>query len=119
MNFLLFFATIFIQSNVVWLSSSTFDFGKIDHRKPVVTTFSFKNESNQPILIDNVRTDCGCTSPEWPSEPIAQQEKGIITVRFNAWKRGVFNKRIKVYFHGVSKPDILTIKGEVIDEEEK
>ena len=43
-------------------------------------SFVFKNLGEEAIVINRVRSTCGCTVPDWPREPI---EPGAI--RGNKW----------------------------------
>ena len=40
------------------------------------TTFKFKNEGAVPLVLNNVRPSCGCTTPKWSREPIAPGASG-------------------------------------------
>ena len=44
-----------IKSKVLWLASTTHDFGKIPKNEPAKFQFGFINISDTPITIDNVR----------------------------------------------------------------
>jgi hypothetical protein len=46
------------------------DFGALIHKQPGVHYFAFKNPSSEPLTVDNVRTTCGCTSPDWDADVI-------------------------------------------------
>jgi len=103
-----------IKSKVLWLASTTHDFGKIPKNEPAKFQFGFINISDTPITIDNVRTSCGCTAPNWTTNPIAQKDTSFIEIDFDARKVGHFKKSIKVYFSGQKKAEKLYILGEVI-----
>ncbi len=115
--FWLFFSLLGVHwaqgQDVEWLSGQSFDFGEIEKGKPVETTFQFRNLSPSPIVIDLVRTTCGCTIPEWSKTPIEPHQIGEIKVVYDAHKSGFFRKRIKVFFEGKRKAKKLTISGEV------
>ena len=100
-----------------WVSGSQFDFGEIEKGVPVSTTFVFKNNSKEPIVVEMVRTSCGCAAPNWSEEPVGPGEIGEIKVVFDARKSGFFRKRIKVFFVGKRKAQKLTISGEVFEYE--
>ena len=96
---------------VTWNNPTTHDFGDIDHKKPVQHEFSFTNISEEPFVIDNVRVACGCTSPDWPKEPILPDSTATITIEFDAEMKGYFYKWIKVYFSNQRKAEKLYIEG--------
>ncbi|MCB0553375.1 MAG: DUF1573 domain-containing protein [Phaeodactylibacter sp.] len=62
---------------------TSFDFGEVKEGAIVEHSFSFTNTGKAPLLINNARSTCGCTIPDWPKEPIPPGEKGEISVRFD------------------------------------
>ncbi len=98
---------------IEWLTSNTHDFGIIAQGKPARHAFLFRNGGSEPLLIDNVRTTCGCTAPVWPNAPVPPDSSATIDIEYSARQRGFFHKKIKVYFHGQRKAELLTIEGEV------
>ena len=71
-----------VKSKVLWLTSNTHDFGKISKNEPAKFQFGFINISDTPITIDNVRTSCGCTAPNWTTNPIAPKDTSFIEIDF-------------------------------------
>ncbi|HFA48225.1 MAG TPA: DUF1573 domain-containing protein [Bacteroidetes bacterium] len=98
---------------VEWLSPTTHDFGDIRQGKPVSVEFKFKNTGEAPMTIDNVRTTCGCTSPDWDQEVIPPGGDGLIKIEFSAKKPGYFYKKITVFFSTQRKGEKLYIEGYV------
>ena len=112
-SFLVTLFLFFAPSKIQWTSPIAHDFGTIPQGKEVSERFSFVNVSEEPLIIDNVRTDCSCTATDWDLTPTLPHEKGVITIRYDAEKTGYFNKKISVWLHHQRKPEILTIEGEV------
>lgn len=78
--------------------SASFDFGTIQEGEVVEHVFNFKNDGPYPLILNNITSSCGCTTPEWPREPIAPNEASSIKVRFNSkGKAGPQVKTITVY----------------------
>jgi hypothetical protein len=120
MRKLFFFVFIFCShllcaQTVEWRSPVHHDFGAIKHLQPVTVSFVFKNLLSTPLVIDNVRTTCGCTAPDWSEAPTAPGAENTILIEYDAKKIGYFEKKIKVYFDGVRKPETLIIEGEVVE----
>ncbi len=116
-NLLWFFLLIVsFSTEVSWLSPLEHDFGDIIQFQPVQQSFEFKNEGDAPLLIDNVRTTCGCTATNWPEDPIPPGKQAAIEVEYDAKKAGYFEKPIKVYFHGIRKPVRLRVEGYVVEQ---
>ena len=89
-------------------------FGKVPQGTPVSTTFSFTNNSNEPVIIETATAGCGCTKPEYPQEPVLKGKTATIKVTYNAANMGAFTKTVTVKFANVAEPVILTIDGEVV-----
>lgn len=91
-----------------------YNFGKITQGDTVRHTFTFKNDSDEDLLISNASASCGCTIPEWPKEPIAPGERGKIEVKFNSTgKSGVQNKVVMITANTNPNVTNVALKGEV------
>jgi hypothetical protein len=74
--------------------------------------FDFKNTGTSPLIIQRVTTSCGCTTPEWPKEPIAPGKSGKIKVGYDPkGKPGPFSKTISVYSNSDVNVVVLQISG--------
>ena len=98
---------------VEWQGEKTYDFGDIRQGEPVVYEFKYTNTGTAPLVIDNVRVACGCTTPDWEETPLPTDSTGIIRVEYDARDEGYFRKYIKVYFNGYRKAEKLYIEGYV------
>ena len=98
---------------VEWATEKRHDFGNIPVGRAVIHVFRFKNTSPDTILLQTVRTTCGCTAVRYPETPIAPGAIGDLTVEYDAAQSGPFAKKIRVFFDRQRKPDILWIEGEV------
>jgi len=98
-------------SNIEWLSPTTHDFGDLIRDEPVVHEFKYRNLTDAPLVIDNVRTSCGCTTSEWQESPVAPDSIGMLRVEYDARNSGFFRKYVKVYFHGQRKAHKLWLEG--------
>jgi len=95
--------------------STLHDFGNIkEEAGNVAHTFSFTNTGGQPLVINNVRASCGCTTPEWTRTPIPPGGKGFIKATYNPQNRpGPFNKTITVTANTQNPNTVLRITGSV------
>ncbi|MEN7546597.1 DUF1573 domain-containing protein [Rapidithrix thailandica] len=94
------------------------DFGQILEGELAKHTFKFENIGNAPIVISAVRASCGCTTPDWPKEPVMPGETANIQVVFNSKHRpGNFYKSITITSNAKSPSMVLKIRGFVIREE--
>ncbi len=93
------------------------DFGDIKQGDVVSHVFKFENTGDEPLILSDVKTSCGCTAPEWPKEPIVPGGTSTIKVVFNSGgKVGVQNKSISVYSNAVNNPSRVKIVTNVLTE---
>lgn len=81
------------------LKETAFSFGTIPQGKPVYHFFEVTNTGKDPMVISNVQTSCGCTTPEWSKEPIAPGATAKIRVGYNAAAEGPFEKYITIMYN--------------------
>lgn len=98
---------------VAFPEGKTFDFGDILIADgPVKCSFTFKNVAAFPIVIHNIISSCGCTTPTWPHTEIAPGAKGTIAVTFtNDQGPFPFDKTLTVYFSNLRRPVLLHVRG--------
>jgi hypothetical protein len=90
------------------------DFGQISETGGNVTyQFEFTNVGKSPVLITNVESSCGCTTPEWTKEPVLPGKAGFVKAIFDPKDRpGIFEKEITVTTK--TEQVKLKISGEVL-----
>jgi len=103
----------FGQTNIQF-KTTHHNFGKIKKGKPVTFAFGFINNDNRPLIVEVATAECGCTTPDYPKEPIPKGKSEKIKVTYNAESKGSFSKKVTVKFADSDEPVILTIEGEVI-----
>ncbi len=96
---------------VEWTNGKDYDYGTIEFGSVQGTVFTFKNTSSDTILLQTVRTTCGCTAAKWPEQPIPPGATGDIKIEYSADRSGGFKKKIKVFFDAMRKPEMLSIRG--------
>ncbi|MCK5855924.1 MAG: DUF1573 domain-containing protein [Bacteroidales bacterium] len=75
--------------------------------------FKFKNSGKEPLIIQGVRSSCGCTVAQRPSKPILPGETASIKVRYDTRRLGVFRKTITVTSNAENGSVVLEVRGEV------
>lgn len=98
---------------VMTFTADTYDFGTIPQGTPVNHVFTFKNTGKEPLVITSVTASCGCTTPEWPKEPVKPGGTASIKAIYNAAAMGPFTKTITVVSNANPNQKVLVIKGEV------
>ncbi len=93
--------------------NKVFDFGTLTYDSDGRCYFEFTNVSKTPLIINTVRTTCGCTRPEWPENPVPPGESGRIGISYNTRISGTFHKGITVYSNTLDSPSKLYVKGKV------
>lgn len=79
---------------------------------PLSCEYTITNTGDEPCVIYNVTTSCGCTEAEWTRQPLKKGEKGKISVSYsNDEGPYPFDKSVTVYLSNVKKPLILKLKG--------
>jgi hypothetical protein len=91
----------------------THDFGTIPFQGDGTYEFEFKNTGKEPLVLSEVHSSCGCTTPEWPREPIKKGQKARIKVKYNTNIIGPFAKSIYVTSNAKTARVELKIKGTV------
>ena len=89
------------------------NFGTMKSGSDISYSFEFINTGKEPLIINNVATSCGCTTPEWSKEPIPSKGRGVIKVKYDSSRIGSFSKTISVYSNAKNSPTVLSIRGNV------
>lgn len=96
------------------LDKTFHDFGKASEGEQVTTSYTLTNTGKEPIIIQNHTVECGCTTPDYPREPIMPGKTAKINVGFNtAGKLGTNNKKVTLTTNGGTIE--LTFKCEVTE----
>jgi len=99
-------------AEVLVLKETAWDFSKIQQGRPVTHEFFIANAGKDSLKLDDVRASCGCTTPVWKREPIAPGASSKITVGYNAYNEGPFEKTVTILYNS-GQTKMLTIKGNV------
>ena len=65
------------------LKETAYDFGQVKEGDIVTHVFIFKNIGDEPLMINRVRTTCGCTAVLLSQKTLNPGEKGKLEVKFN------------------------------------
>ncbi len=88
------------------------DFGKIKAGEVISHVFKFTNTGTEPLIIDNVKPSCGCTTPEWSKDPVPPGGTGFIKAVFDSKGReGTQSKTITVKSN--TNPELTELKFKV------
>jgi ankyrin repeat protein len=91
------------------------DMGEMIADVPKTITIKIKNVTDKPIRISKAIPGCGCTTPNWPKDPIAPGATGDceITLRPGP-KQGIkLSKKVTFQIEGHA-PVVLSVEGDVV-----
>ncbi len=95
----------------VTIDKTSVSFGKFDWQEEQKTTFTLKNAGDNPLVIQDVTTSCGCTTVAYSKEPVRPGKETVIEIGYKAEDPGYFNKTITVYCNAKISPLTLKISG--------
>jgi Protein of unknown function (DUF1573) len=98
---------------VQWENTRQHNFGTLAQGQPQEHIFTFRNAGTVPLHIETVRTTCGCTAATWTETTIAPNERGQVTIRYDAERSGQFKRKILVFFKEIRVGSTLRIRGNV------
>ena len=73
--------------------------------------FYLINKGSNLLVVDDIKTSCGCTRIEYSQKPVAPNDSLKIRVSVKAEEIGLFNKVITVHCNDKQSPFRLRIKG--------
>ena len=98
----------------VVFDSTFYDFGKARQGDVIRHVFHFTNRGPAPYIIQDVKTTCGCTVPEWSRDTVLSGAAGKIQVDFNTNdKVGRQLKIIRVIGNSTPPEVVLQLSGEI------
>ena len=109
--------TFYKEADVIRFDKKVHDFGDVMIAEgPVSCIFTFTNIGQQPIVVHNVISSCGCTTPEWTKEPVRPGATGTIQATFsNDQGPYPFDKTLTVYVGvgntSLDRPVVLRLRG--------
>ena len=104
---------------VIKYDKSSHDFGKFDEEKKQTVVFAFTNTGDEPLVIQQVMTTCGCTVADYTKTPIPAGKKGQIKVTYNdkGKPKGFFRKVITVRSNATNAMTRIYISGDMLVKE--
>ena len=87
------------------------DYGKVKEDTDNKTSFTVTNTGKNPLIIESVKGNCGCTVPKKPEKPIMPGKSDKIEVVFHP-KKGQLGdqpKTVRVVANTESSPEVLKI----------
>lgn len=94
---------------------TSFNFGTFDESEVQTCVFTFTNVGNEPLIIHQAYSSCGCTVPSFSKEPVKPGEKGQIKVTYNGSGKfpGAFKKPVTVRTNATQAIVRIYIQGDM------
>ena len=97
----------------ITFEETTIDYGEIEKGADGVRTFKFTNSGDAPLVIEDIKSTCGCTIPKKPSGPILPGASDSIEVKYDTNRVGPIRRAISVYSNADEPIVTLNIRGNV------
>lgn len=104
----------------ITFNKSVHDFGKFQEKDAQVCTFTFTNTGDEPLIIHQAFSTCGCTVANYTKEPVQPGQKGELKVTYNGRGKfpGNFKKTITVRSNAKKNNMVrLTISGNMVEDQ--
>ena len=100
----------------ITFEKTTHQFGEIPYGGNGTYEFVFKNTGNEPLILSQPKSSCGCTVPEWPKRPILPGDTDVIKVTYkNTDRPGSFSKYVTIFSNAKTNKEVkLYIKGKIL-----
>lgn len=118
---LLLFAVSLYAKSTVKFDRLEHDFGMVQQETVVKATFTFKNTGNTLLVIERVKTSCGCTGTLLSSSELKPGEQGMLEISFDSGGySGTIIRTITVLTNDPSHKEVkIHIKANVIESGDK
>ncbi len=95
---------------VITFDRLSHDFGSIIEGEQVVCYFGYKNNGATELILTSVEATCGCTTPDWSSEPLESGKKTSLKIIFDATNRSGSQRKVVTVISNASNSTVkLTI----------
>lgn len=102
----------------ITFEKTTMDMGTFSVDDPVrEVTFKFSNTGKKNLIINYCHAQCGCTSVDYPKDPIKPGASGVIKVTYNGFGKLPSTIKKSITIRSNSKVEItrIFIVGDMVD----
>lgn len=105
----------------ITFEKTTIKLGDIYPEEKYERVFSFTNTGDEPLIIMDTETSCGCTVVDFPKEPIMPGKKGEIKVDYIPKKKtiGFISKSVTITSNAKNSPEYIYFQGNVVKKDKK
>lgn len=107
-----------MAKSVIKYDKTSHDFGTFPETKVVECVFTFTNTGDEPLVIQQVITTCGCTVAEYTKTPVQPGKQGKVRVKYNGKgkAKGKFKKAITIRSNATNSFTRIYISGDMTTE---
>lgn len=104
-----------VTESVIVFESLIKKYQNVSAGEILTDTFRFVNKSSKILKIESVKSDCGCTIPDWPNNPIEPGNSSFIITTYDTKNKpsGKSTRRIKVAHNFYDEPIVLKIEAHI------
>jgi hypothetical protein len=103
--------SIFLNENI--------DLGEIIGQKTYSIKFEYLNNTDKPLVIEDVKSSCSCSTPKWNKIPLEKGQSDELTIMFTPESTGYIMRTIMVFYNQSKEPIKLTFKAFVNNNDEQ
>ena len=98
---------------VIKFEKTTHNFGAFKESQVQKVTFVFTNTGDEPLVIQQAFSSCGCTVAKFSKDPVAPGAKGQVTVSYNGKNKvpGHFKKPVSIRSNAANSLVRIYIEG--------
>lgn len=101
-----------VETNAV-ITMPKINLGHLKYGTKKKASFDINNIGKNNLILQDVKTSCGCITVSYNQAPIRPKGTGKVEVLYHATSEGVFNKTIRIFCNTPNSPLFLNITGEV------
>lgn len=79
------------------LSTTSINLGTIKYKEVRKATVAIRNIGETPLIIQDIKTGCGCIQIKYDKKPIPSGNSSNIIIHYHAVSTGIINKNIKIF----------------------
>jgi hypothetical protein len=100
---------------LIYLPETQHDFGKVNEGEILSYNFTFENKGTQPLLINDIRTSCGCTAAVVSDKTLQPGQSGSVKVDFDTKNRqGKMSRTVTLISNDTYEPNkVITIFADI------
>lgn len=103
------------DNTIVEIHKKSILIGECRYNETHSTTFQIKNIGRTPLVIQSIKTSCGCTVAKYDKKPISQGETTTVILEYKPNSLGYFTKTADVLCNIPQGFVRLKISGEVVE----